>query len=148
MTKQVDFKKELEFGEMWEKKFTSLIGGNGFKKMEGNFKEYDIEVYSNEGTKYYEIKADRMTYKTGNIAIEYNCYGKPSGISTTTADYYAYFAVKPHDLYDLYIIPVEVLKEKINAKKYKRQIAGGDKGLSLMYLFDINNFSEYKHKQN
>ncbi len=40
--------------------------------------------------KKVEVKTDRMTHKTGNVFIEYESRGKPSGIATTDADYWVY----------------------------------------------------------
>tara|TARA_R100001443_G_scaffold35589_8_gene49396 strand:- start:6814 stop:7248 length:435 start_codon:yes stop_codon:yes gene_type:complete len=37
-----------------------------------------------------EVKTDFKAYKTGNIAIEVECNGKPSGISTTEADWWLF----------------------------------------------------------
>ena len=56
---------------------------------QGKFKEYDI---INENTKY-EIKCDRWTMISGNIAIEHSCFGKPSGIETTESDFYIYYVL-------------------------------------------------------
>jgi hypothetical protein len=139
-----EFKKSLEFGHKWEEKLTTLIPCNSFKRIEGNFKYYDIEFYTNEGTKYYEVKADKLAYKTGNFGIEYECYKQASGISVTTADYYAIFVVKPYDMYDLYVIPVQVIKDKINERAYKRQVWGGDQKLAGIYIFGIETFAQYK----
>ena len=39
--------------------------------------------------KKIEVKSERDKWqKTGNIAIEYESYGKPSGINATEADYW------------------------------------------------------------
>ena len=39
--------------------------------------------------KKIEVKSERdMWARTGNIAIEYQSYGKPSGIAATEADYW------------------------------------------------------------
>jgi len=35
-----------------------------------------------------EVKADRLWSSTGNVAIEYEYNGKPSGIRTTESDWY------------------------------------------------------------
>jgi len=38
--------------------------------------------------KKIEVKSERDVWqRTGNIAIEYECYGKPSGINATESDY-------------------------------------------------------------
>ena len=39
--------------------------------------------------KKIEVKSERDVWqRTGNIAIEYECYGKPSGINATESDYW------------------------------------------------------------
>jgi hypothetical protein len=39
--------------------------------------------------KKIEVKSERdMWVRTGNIAVEYESYGKPSGIAATEADYW------------------------------------------------------------
>ena len=59
---------------------------------DGAFKPYDFRVdlrgipdhpYFEER---HEVKHDLESAKTGNVAIEYACNGKPSGIMTTLAD--------------------------------------------------------------
>ena len=81
-----------------------------------------------------------------NIAIEFECRNKPSGIMITEADIYAYFIIKPNDLFDLYLIPVEDLKKMITEKKYKRLVNGGDGYLSKMYLMSLNDMQNYLFK--
>ncbi len=86
-----------------------------FKAIKG----YDIIVKYNAQTSIefetkYELKADRLSYKTGNVCIEIANCGRASGITSTKSDGY-----------DLYLIPTEELKEMINSKKYK-VIRGGD----------------------
>ena len=82
--------------------------------------------------------------KTGNVAIEYECFKKPSGITTTQADYYVYFILNGHD-YDLFVIPVNDIKEYIKNNSQKcKNVSGGDFSKSKMYLIKINEFTEYK----
>jgi hypothetical protein len=138
------FKKQLAFGQIYEKKLLNHIECDTYIIKEGLFCDYDLKTYTNGVKTKYEVKADKFTYKTNNIVIEYMCYNKPSGISLTRADYYAYFVVKPYDLYDLYIIPVPKIKELIDNGAYKRILKGGDKMLSFMYVFDIEIFKEFK----
>ena len=39
--------------------------------------------------KKIEVKSERDVWqRTGNIAIEYECYGKPSGINATESDFW------------------------------------------------------------
>lgn len=139
----MNFKNDLSFGEAFELELLKYISYDSYKKPQGKFKDYDLEIISNNINTYYEVKCDRMSFKTGNIAIEYECFDKPSGIESTKADYYGYFILNPNG-YDLYIVPVSQIKEFINKKIYKRTVKGGDYFKSHMYLFDLSVFNEYK----
>jgi len=141
----MSFTEDLEFGRIYEKKLLDHVECESYIIKDMYFKEYDVETFDTlKNTIRYEVKADRMSYKSHNIVIEFECSNIPSGISTTTAHYYAYFSVRPYDLYDLYIIPVSILKKLIRKNKYKRIIAGGDNKASRMYLFDMHTFDDYK----
>jgi hypothetical protein len=54
------------------------------------------------------VKADEMALKTGNFFIEVVGYGKPSGITTTEANFYI---ISDTEIY--YLIDVEILKKVI-----------------------------------
>lgn len=139
------FKRDLKFGEKYQHELISILKPKKFKIMEGNFKEYDLIIYDTIDT-YFEVKADRLSYKTNNLCIEYECNNKPSGITTTTADFYAYFIVSPTDDYELYIISVSDIKEMIKQKKYLKNINGGDKNRSSFYIFSKSLFKKYNKK--
>ena len=61
-------------------------------------KKFDIDLHYGQVRKIcsryvarqkIEVKSERdMWQRTGNIAIEYESYGKPSGINVTEADYW------------------------------------------------------------
>jgi len=89
------------------------------------------EMFSNG--KLIEVKNDRIIHKTGNIFIEYESRGKPSGLSTTTANYWIY---RMNELDIAFIIPTDKLKmicrEYLKEKKYIRN--GGDNNTSLGLL--------------
>ena len=144
----MDFKKDLEFGNYYELELLKYLEYDKYKQSQGNFKPYDIKIYRGDKKIRYEVKADRITYKTGNIAIEYECFNKPSGITTTKSKYYSYFIIYPNKNYDLYIIPVKELKKSITENKYKRILSGGFKNMSNFYLFDKNIFEKYKILKN
>lgn len=144
----MSFKADLAFGKWYEKKLIEIIPSDSHIIKDGKFLPYDLELTKGDITSKYEVKADRMTIKTGNVAIEYECYDKPSGITTSEADYYAYFVIKNNaNVFDLYLIPTATIKELIAQKKYKRSILGGDLNKSRMYLFDIIHFRDYLHKK-
>jgi len=136
------FYQDLAFGNKYEQEYLKLTKPAEFKIMTGKFKEYDIEIMDNSKTVYVEVKSDRWTHKTNNLCIEFMCNNTPSGITTTKADFYIYFVVKP-DGYDMYKIPVETLREAITNKTYHKTMRGGDGYRSQFYLFNKDIFKAY-----
>lgn len=133
------WKSDLAFGKHWEGIAISLVGEELVASPEGNFKAYDFQT---EKAKY-EVKADRLAHKYGckTMFIEYECNGKPSGITSTEADFWCYFMVKPTG-HDLYIIPVAELRAEIpNAL---RCVSGGDGMRSRGYIMSVSKFDKYK----
>jgi hypothetical protein len=143
----INFYKDLKFGHRYENELANYL--SPFYKKINVIKEkckfYDIICYTeNDIEETYEVKSDRLSIKTGNLAIEYKCREKDSGICITKANFYAYYIIKNETEYDLYIIPTQEIKNKINSKDYKRTIKGGDNWTSQMYLFDLTVFKDYK----
>lgn len=89
------------------------------------------------GNKLIEVKTDRLAHKTGNIFIEYECRNKPSGLATTTANYWIY---RLNEIDTAIIISVEKLKKLCRYlyvnKMYLKN--GGDNDLSKGFLIPIN----------
>jgi len=145
----MNFQKDLKLGQNYEMKFIELMKFKKYHQPKGYFKYFDIEVYDiPEKVIKYEIKSDRLANKTGNLCIEFECSKKASGIITTQADYYGYFILKENNEFDLYVIPVSVIRDMINKKSYTRIMKGGDGWKACFYLFKINLFSNYIIKYN
>jgi hypothetical protein len=90
------FQSDLKFGQIYEKEFIKIMGFQTYKHETSKaIKEYDIIVKHNTNETKYEIKADRLSYKTGNVCIEIANCGRPSGITSTKSDYWGYFVIKP-----------------------------------------------------
>ena len=71
-----------------------------------------------------ECKVDRLCQKTGNVFIEFEDAGKPSGISKTTAAYYAIALYKKERKKQIWgLIPTEILKKLMVKYPVK---SGGD----------------------
>lgn len=140
----MNFNKALSFGEKYQKELVNILKPINFKMMEGYFKDYDL-IIDDVLPIYYEVKADKYANHFQQFCIEYECNKKPSGICTTTADYYAYFVIKPNNLYDLYIIPVIDIKEIINKRKYAGCKEGGDRKASKFYVIDFILLNQYKY---
>ena len=88
--------------------------------------------------KKIEVKSERdMWMRTGNIAIEYECYGKPSGIAATQADYWFHNLCIGDDSFATLVFDVESLRRIINNLDYKKSVKGGDNFASRMYLLNI-----------
>ena len=133
------FTSDLKLGMSYELEALKLFNFKSFVQSTGNFKEYDLKLIEEDGTvTLVEVKCDRLAINTGNIAIEYMCNNKPSGISTTKSNYYVYYVI---GLDIVYKIPtVELLNICIGFKT----INGGDRYRSKMYLIPMKYLYNYK----
>ena len=88
--------------------------------------------------KKIEVKSERdMWQRTGNIAIEYQSYGKPSGIDATESDYWFHNLCVGDDTFCTLVFDTKSLKRIINNLDYKRSVSGGDNNASRMYLLNL-----------
>jgi len=114
-----DFQYDWEFGKEGEDEIAKLLN------------DYKVEV-----------KRDRQTKQTGNVYIEYQSRGKPSGIKTTKADKWAYI------LQDgcILIVDTELLKKAlrylIKARLCVKDMPGGDNNTSLGVLVSVERLME------
>ena len=76
--------------------------------VEGYHKEYDIMIP--EIDKTVEVKKDFKSQHTGNIVIEVEMNNKPSGLSTTTADWWV---IHPEE-YELIWITPDRIREMLD----------------------------------
>ena len=136
------FKKDLATGHKYEKKCLEYLDYDTVEHMKGYFKEYDLIITKDGKKTKIEVKSDRQASITGNMAIEYECNKKPSGLTSTQADYWIYFVVHK-DTHDCYKIPTNELKDLV---KNCRKVSGGDGYRSRMYLLKIKDCVKYKIK--
>ena len=88
--------------------------------------------------KKIEVKSERgMWLKTGNIAIEFESYGKPSGIASTESDYWFHNLCIGDEVYGTLVFKTDMLKKIIKNTPNKREVSGGDHNASKMYLMNI-----------
>ena len=88
--------------------------------------------------KKIEVKSERgMWMKTGNICIEYESYGKPSGITATEADYWFHNLCIEDNIFCTFIFDVPKLKQLIDKLDFKKSVSGGDHNASRMWLVNI-----------
>ena len=109
------FDIDLEYGKVREKQVADML------------QDKKIEVKSERG----------MWQKTGNIAIEYESYGKPSGIATTESDYWFHNLCIYDETFCTLVFKTDSLKKIIDNLDYKRSVSGGDHNASKMYLVNL-----------
>ena len=120
----------------------------GVKPTKENRKKFDIDLQY--GTireekiidmflnKKIEVKSERDTWmKTGNICIEYQSYGKPSGIIATEADYWFHNLCIKDDIFCTLIFDVPKLKQLMEKLDFKKSVSGGDHNASRLWLVSI-----------
>jgi len=88
--------------------------------------------------KKIEVKSERDVWqRTGNIAIEYECYGKPSGINATESDYWFHNLCIGDETFATLVFDTNSLKRIIDNLDYKKSVSGGDNNASRMYLLNL-----------
>jgi len=118
----------------------------------GKDRENRIEKILKEGK--LEVKTERdWWFKTGNIAIEVECNGKPSGITATKSDYWVHILANGDKDYCRLIFDVSTVKRLV--KKYINKIKNGGDGfrsrfvlVPLAEIFDQKNLPQNKEKKN
>ena len=109
------FDVDLEFGKHWE--------------------EHVDEVFS--GATKCEVKTERDKWaSTGNICIEIESYGKPSGLTSTEAEVWVHNLVKDNELCCSLMFNTDKLR-KVMKKMKPFTVMGGDNNASKLYLVDI-----------
>ena len=122
--KNSKFDIDLKYGQEREKKVVSLLDQDKNK---------------------LEVKTERDWWaKTGNIAIEVECWGKPSGLSKTEADYWVHILSIGKEDYCKLIFDVPKLK-KI-AEKFKDNYKMiGDNNASKCILIPLKELFQSKN---
>ena len=93
------------------------------------------------GKSKVEVKTDSIWKGSKNLAVEFRCRGKPSGISVSEAEYYAFILDANTYTEGILIIPIEKLLYL--ARKFYRMGKvknGGDDNASEMVLIPITEF--------
>ena len=133
------FDKSLDIGKIRELMLVDFFRAQGHKPIPipGKFTGFDFFLANTkEG---YEVKQDWKAHYSGNLVVEIEMYGKPSGLMGTTADWWIFdtktefIFITPRKLKDLiveknpplriftgkgdtqpkkaYLIPVETIKK-------------------------------------
>lgn len=126
------FQESLTSGQESENLVLSIIKKKYPKAFlkEGYHKEYDIMIP--EVNKTVEVKKDFKSQYTGNVVIEVEMNNRPSGLETSTADWWVFHL---NDI-ELVWIKIKRLKELVKSEDYKlvKFIGKGDTISKLAYL--------------
>lgn len=124
-----NFEDDKNIGEMAEdlvKEALDSHWGTRLMKAEGFFKPWDFM----DGERRVEVKLDRLVGKTGNIAIEYEFRGKPSGVKATRATHWAYLLGM-----EVWLCDIQSLLKWLRDNHGRcKKVGGGDNGSSKMLL--------------
>ena len=109
----------------------------------GQEREDRIEKILKEGK--LEVKTERdWWFKTGNIAIEIECNGKPSGIMITKADYWVHILANGDKDYCRLIFDTKTIK-KLTKKYISTLKNGGDGWRSKFVLIPLSEIFQAKN---
>ena len=109
----------------------------------GQEREDRIEKILKEGK--LEVKTERdWWFKTGNIAIEIECNGKPSGIMITKADYWVHILANGDKDYCRLIFDTQTIK-KLTKKYISTLKNGGDGWRSKFVLIPLSEIFQAKN---
>jgi len=106
-----DFRYDLKIGEQKENELASILSDETL-----------------------ELKFDRKALDTGNVYVEYQSRGKPSGIAKSEAKWYAFCLGNSYHILDINELRL-VCRKYIGTKRDK---VGGDSNSSKGILLPIN----------
>jgi len=118
------------------------------KPTKENRKKFDLDLMYGEireekiaamlTDKKVEVKSERDIWQnTGNICIEYECWGKPSGIRATESDYWFHNLCIGDDEYCTLVFKTDTLKKIVDKLDTFKTVSGGDGNASRMYLVNL-----------
>ncbi len=120
----------------------------------GQDREQRVAAIFNSDKFKVEVKTERdWWYRTNNIAIEVESYGKPSGIAVTEADYWVHILANGNKDYCRLIFDTDTIRQL--AKKYKhttKRVGDGKQSKVVLIpideLFDKSNLNLGDNNEN
>ncbi len=118
------------------------------KPTKENRKKFDLDLTYGEireekiaamlTDKKVEVKSERDIWQnTGNICIEYESWGKPSGIRATESDYWFHNLCIGDDEYCTLVFKTATLKKIVDKLDTFKTVSGGDNNASRMFLVNL-----------
>ena len=149
-----NFEKDLKDGQKGEQVIRHFIESTMDLKYikDNDTNAYDLLFQGNgEDPTTFEVKTDLWEKDwgkggSGNMAIEYSCRGKPSGIGVSKAKYFVYYLVNVSDK-QIWMIETEKLFELIYKCKFPSKTVGeteydSDKKVSKCYMIPRFEFKD------
>lgn len=139
----MNFKESLTYGQQIENDVLARIQSKYpcAVRIKGKWSGYDIWIP--ELSQSVEVKADQKSLTTGNVVVEVEMFGKPSGLLTTTADWWIVFT----GLKYYWINPNKLLQKIIlRNKPYVSFVGKGDTVSKKAYLIPLVEFEKWVDK--
>ena len=96
------------------------------------------QVHNMFYNKKIEVKSERgVWFNSGNIAIEYESWGKPSGIRATESDYWFHNLCIGKDEYCTLVFHTDTLRKIVDKLDTFKTVSGGDNNASRMFLVNL-----------
>ena len=88
--------------------------------------------------KKIEVKSEKdLWQKSGNICIEYESWGKPSGIRATESDYWFHNLCVGENEFCTLVFKTDVLRTIVDKLDTFKTVSGGDHKASKMFLVNL-----------
>ena len=88
--------------------------------------------------KKIEVKSEKdLWQKSGNICIEYESWGKPSGIRATESDYWFHKLCVGNNEFCTLVFKTDVLRTIVDKLDTFKTVSGGDHKASRMFLVNL-----------
>lgn len=142
-----NFYENLEFAQEGEYEVANLLVNK--------FKDFKIIEFNNDNKcdiiaevcgkrVLIEVKEDVRSSDTGNIVIECQSRGKPSGIHTTQADFWVFRVHQDNEILNI-LFKIKDLKQSIRDRIFynKRQMLHTD-SKNVLYFFKIDKLRKYE----
>lgn len=143
---KLSFEKDKYYGELGENfvKNFLIYTKNMTYIMSNKTNSYDIQMSNRGKSLTFEVKTDLKVHSdpeidTGNLFVEFESRGKPSGISVVNSNYYIFYFPK---IEQVWIIVTEDLKKLIETNNFKIGIGGDNGSKTKGYLV---NRKKFKH---
>jgi len=131
------WEEDKRAGEEIEQKFIDMLKSRGWENVFQTTGKTGIDVIGinkDDRVRSFEVKYDRESANTGNVAIEMACSGEKTSISKATCDFVVYYVDN-----SFYHIEGALLSWLM---KDRATIKGGDGGRVDMVLLEMEEFKK------